>query len=154
MHNYIWQQNPYESSITASQAKDPKFLGEYVHKDKAYRFMTNVRGSPLPYQHTFYELLSMIRQLETSTWFFTVLAADLKWPDMIRVIVGQFGTFCKTDEEIEHLSFEESCSWIRCNPVAAARHFHNRLNCLFIDFLKLEARPLVELQDFAIRIEF
>ena len=35
MHNYIWQQKPYESSSTASLAKDPKFLGEYVHKDKA-----------------------------------------------------------------------------------------------------------------------
>ena len=78
-----------------------------------HKFMKNVRGSPLSYQHTFYELLSMIRQLETPTWFFTVLEADLKWPDMICVIAGQFGTFCNTDEEIEHLSFAEHCSWIR-----------------------------------------
>ena len=73
---------------------------------------------------------------------------------MIRVIARQFGTFYKTDEEIEHLSFEECCSWIRHNPVAATRHFHYRLNCLFTDFLKSDARPLGELQDFAIRKEF
>ena len=81
-------------------------------------------------------------------------AADLKWPDMIRVIARQFGKFYKTDEEIEQLTFEELCNWIRRNPVAAARHFHYRLNCLFTDFLKSDAQPLGELQDYAIRIEF
>ena len=148
------RQKPYESGITASQAKDPKSLGEYVRKDKAYRFMKNVRGSPPYYQRTFYELLAMVRQLGTPTWFFTVSAADLKWPDMIRVIARQFGKFYKTDEEIEQLTFEERCNWIRRNPVAAARHFHYRLNCLFTDFLKSDAQPLGELQDYAIRIEF
>ena len=154
MHNFIWRQKPYESGITASQAKDPESLGEYVRKDKAYRFMKNVRGSPPYYQRTFYELLAMVRQLGTPTWFFTVSAADLKWPDMIRVIARQFGKFYKTDEEIEQLTFEERCNWIRRNPVAAARHFHYRLNCLFTDFLKSDEQPLGELQDYAIRIEF
>ena len=96
----------------------------------------------------------MVRQLGTPTWFFTVSAADLKWPDMIRVIARQFGKFYKTDEEIEQLAFEERCNWIRRNPVAAARHFHYRLNCLFTDSFKSDAQPLGELQDYAIRIEF
>ena len=97
--------------------------------------MKNVRGSPPYYQRTFYELLAMVRQLGTPTWFFTVSAADLKWPDMIRVIASHFVKFYKTDEEIEQLTFEERCNWIRRNPVAAARHFHYRLNCSFTDFL-------------------
>ena len=153
MHNDIWQQKPYESGITASQAKDPKFLAEYVRKDKHIVYEKCQKGHLLIISVHF-ELLSMIRQLGTPTWFCTVLAADLKRPDMIRVIARQFGTFYKTDEKIEHLSFEERCSWIKRNPVAAARHFHYRLNCLFTDFLKSDAWPLGEFQDFAIRIEF
>ena len=94
---------PYESGITASQAKDPKSLCEYVCKDKEYRFKKNVRGSPPYYQCTFYELLAMVRQLGIPTWLFTVSAADLKWSDMIHVIARQFGKFYKTDKEIEQL---------------------------------------------------
>ena len=40
------------------------------------------------------------------------------------------------------------------NPVTAARHFHYRLNVLFQDFLKSTAKPLGEINDYAIRIEF
>ena len=39
--------------------------------------MKNVRGSPPYYQRTFYDLLAMIRQLGTPTWFFTLSAADM-----------------------------------------------------------------------------
>ena len=151
--NYIWRQKPHDGNITAHQAKDPKSLGEYVRQDKAYRFMKNIRGSPPYYQRTFYELLAMIRQLGTPTWFFTVSAADLKWPDMIQVIAKQYNTYY-TDDEVAELTFEERCNWIRRNPVAAARHFQYRLNTLFTDFLKSEAHPLGEITDYAIRIEF
>jgi hypothetical protein len=151
--NYAWRQKPHNNSITASQAKDPRCLNEYVRNDKAFRFMKNVRGSPPYYQRTFYELLAMIRQLGAPTWFFTLSAADLKWPDMIQVIAKQFNKYY-TDEEIAELSFDERCNWIRRNPVAAARHFQYRLNCLFTDFLKSEAHPLGEITDYAVRIEF
>ena len=35
----------------------------------------------------FYELLAMIRQLGTPTWFFTLSAADMKWPDIYRSLL-------------------------------------------------------------------
>ena len=47
----------------------------------------------------------MIRQLGTPTWFFTLSAADMKWPDMINTIAKQYGVFY-SDKEIEALSFE------------------------------------------------
>ena len=48
--------------------------------------MKNVRGSLAYYQRTFYDLLAMMRQLgtPTCTWFLTLSAADMKWPDMIK----------------------------------------------------------------------
>ena len=54
----------------------------------------------------------MIRQLGTPTWFFTVSAADMKWPDMIQIIARKHGTCC-TDKEVEALSFEEKSGWLR-----------------------------------------
>ena len=115
--------------------------------------MKNIRGSPPYYQRTFYDLLAMIRQLGTPTWFFTLSAADLKWPDMISTIAKQYGVHY-SDKEIEALTFEQKSNWLRRNPVTAARHFHYRLNTFFQEFLKSTANPLVEIVDYGIRIEF
>ena len=115
--------------------------------------MKNVRGSPPYYQRTFYDLLAMIRQLGTPTWFLTLSAADMKWPDVIQTIARQYGV-TYTDDQIASLSFEEKSNWIRRNPVTAARHYQYRLNTFFKDFLKSPVNPLGDLADHAIRIEF
>ena len=103
--------------------------------------MKNIRGSPPYYQRTFYDLLAMIRQLGTPTWFFTLSAADMKWPDMIQTIAKQNGVYY-TDDEVNALAFEDKSNWLRRNPVTAARHCHYRLNLFFLDFLKSTANPL------------
>ena len=84
-NNFIWRQKPGRGShsVTAGDVRNQTVLNDYINKDKAYRFMKNVRGSPAYYQRTFYDLLAMIRQLGTPTWFLTLSAADMKWPDMI-----------------------------------------------------------------------
>ena len=108
--------------LTASQAKDQAVLNQYMCNDKAYHFMKNIHGLPPYYQRTFYDLLAMICQLGTPTWFFTVSAADMKWPDLIQTIAKQYGVHY-TDEEVAALSFEDKSNWLRCNPVTAARYF-------------------------------
>ena len=95
----------------------------------------------------------MIRQLGTPTWFFTLSAADMKWPDMIQTIATQYGV-TYTDKEIASLSFEKKANWLKRNPVTAARHFQYRLNTFFQEFLKSKAKPLGEIEDYGIRIEF
>ena len=126
-------------------------MSDYVRNDKAYRFMKNVRGSPAYYyQRTFYDLLAMIRQLGTPTWFLTLSPADMKW---LQIIAKQYGVIY-TDDEVASLSFEEKSNWLRRNPVTGARHFQNRLNIFFQQFLKSTAKPLGEIVDYAIRIEF
>ena len=99
-------------------------------KRQAYHLMKNIRG-PLPYyQCAFYDLIAMIRQLGTPTWFFILSAADLKWPDMIQTIARQYGV-SYTDDEVAAFSFEDKSNWLKHNPVTAARLFQYRLNPLF-----------------------
>uniref|UniRef100_A0A1X7VR89 Helitron helicase-like domain-containing protein n=1 Tax=Amphimedon queenslandica TaxID=400682 RepID=A0A1X7VR89_AMPQE len=103
--NYIWRQKP-SSNLTAREARNQAVISENIRNDKAYAFLKSVRGSPAYYQHTFYDLLAMVRQLGTPTWFFTFTAADMKWPDLISVIARQHGV-TYTDEEISRLSFDD-----------------------------------------------
>ena len=149
---FAWRQKP-SRQFTASQARDQTVLSQYVRKDKAYSFMKNIRGSPPYYQHTFYDLLAIIRQLGTPTWFFTLSAADLKRPDMIQSIAKQYGVH-HSDDEVATLSFDEKSNWLKRNPVTAARHFHYRLSTLFQEFLRSTSKPFGEIIDYAIRIEF
>ena len=134
-NHFIYRQKP-SAQLMAGQAKNKTIIAEHVRKDRAYAFLKNVRGSPPYYQRTFYELLAMIRQLGTPTWFFTVSAADMKWPEMIQSIAKQYGV-TYTDEDVAALSFEERSNWLRRNPVTAARHFQYRLrpclhSCVYI----------------------
>ena len=52
------------------------------------------------------------------------------------------------------MSFVDKSNWLKRNPVTAARHFHYRLTAFFQTFLKFTAKPLGEIVDYAIRIEF
>ena len=121
-NNFVWRQEP-SRQFTATQARDQTVLNQYVRKDRA---MKNIRGSPPYYQRTFYDLLAMIRQLGTPTWFFTLSAADLKWPHMIQTIAEQYGVDY-TDDEVAKLSFDEKSNWLKRNPVTAARHFLSKV---------------------------
>ncbi len=56
----------------------------------------------------------MIRQLGKPTWFFTLSAADMNWPEVIQIIAKQYGV-TYTDEDVSALSFDERCNWIRWN---------------------------------------
>ena len=139
--------------MNAGIAKNADHLHQLIQKDHAFKFLKNVRGSPAYFQQTFYDLLAMIRQLDIPTWFLTLSAADMKWPDVIQCIAYQYGqTF--TEDQVRNMTFQEKSKWLRSNPVTAACHFHYRLNTFFQKFLKSCTNPLGKLTDYAIRIEF
>lgn len=77
----------------------------------------------------------------------------MKWPGVIQTITKQYGMTI-SDGEVSEMSFDEKSSWLRRNPVTAARHFQYRIDTFFQDFLKSKHKPLGELTDYAIRIEF
>ena len=139
--------------INAGMAKNADQLHQLIQRDYTFKFMKNVRGSPAYFQQTFYDLLAMIRQLDIPTWFLTLSAPDMKWPDVIQCIAYQYSqTF--TEEQVKNMTFQEKSKWLQSNPVTVARHFHYRLNTFFQKFLKSCANPLGKLTDYAIRIEF
>ena len=56
--------------------------------------------------------------------------------------------------DVQALSYEEKCGWLRGNPVTAARHFQYRQSIFFQDVLKSNAKPLGEIVEYGIRVEF
>ena len=109
-------------TIDAGMLKNPHHLQNLLKKDKAYSFLKKIRGSPPYWQTMFYELLAMIRTLGIPTWFLTLSAADMKWPEVIQAIARQYGTIY-TEDEVLALPWWIKSMWLRTNPVTAVRMF-------------------------------
>ena len=139
--------------LTAGLIQNVENMNNLIKADKVYKIMWQIRGTPAYFQALHHDVLAMVRQLGLPTWFFTLSAADMQWPDLIQSIARQYGTIL-SDEAVKKLSFEERCNWLRSNPVTAARHFNYRLELLYKEVLNSEAKPLGEISDHVIRIEF
>ena len=109
-------------ALTAGAIGNQQVISDMIRKDYAYHFLKSVRGSPAYFQRVMYDVLGMIRQLGIPTWFLTLSAADMQWPDVIQTIVRQYGTILTDDDEdVKTMSFEEKSKWLRQNPVTVAR---------------------------------
>lgn len=139
------------TAITAGQLKDDEYRKQLIQADKAYQFLQTVRGSPAYCKKILYDLLGMIKQLGPFTWFLTLSAADLRWPETICIIAHQFKVKL-TKEDIENMSWEERCSWIRKNPITAARQFDYRVQQF--TRLVINGEVLGNISDFYYRVEF
>ena len=141
-----------QTDVTAGDLKNR--VESLIRNDLGIHFLQNIRGSPAFFNKLLYDLLGMIRQLGPCTWFVTLSAADIKWKDTIRIIAAQQG-HTLTDQEIDSLTWEQKCTWLRSNPVTAARHFDHRID-LFMKHILLNKNinPLGEITDFKYRIEF
>ena len=95
----------------------------------------------------------MVRQLGPFTFFVTFSSADLRWAEVIQAVARQYGVHL-TEDDVNTMSWEDRCSWIRRNPVIVAREFDFRWKWLFEKLLKLPASTLGRLKDFIIKTEF
>ncbi|MES9882265.1 MAG: DUF6570 domain-containing protein, partial [Sedimenticola sp.] len=140
-------------NINAGFVRNPETMKLCLFKDQGYRFLQSVRGTPPYWQKVQYKLLAAIKQLGMFTWFFTLSAADLRWHDTIQSIARQSGQIL-SDENVDGLSWEQKCEWLRSNPLTAARHFQYRLDCIMKNVILSDAKPVGEVLHFFYRIEF
>lgn len=139
--------------LNAGLLKSSDNVQAMLRNDTAFKFLKNVRGSPAYWNTVLLDLLAMVRQLGIPTWFLTLSAADMQWPEIIRSIAHQYGKHV-TDEDVRSMSWEEKSLWLRSNPVTAARQFQHRLDSFFKEYIGAKANPIGKLKDYMIRIEF
>ena len=84
--------------ITAGMLQNPTALQHLVQTEQAYKFLKNIRGSPAYWQHELYDVLAMLCSLGIPTWFLTLSAADLHWPEMIQAVALQLGRRLSRDD--------------------------------------------------------
>ena len=98
-------------------------------------------------------MLAMLKALGIPTWFLTLSAADLHWPEMIQAIASQYGMKVRRDI-INDMSVADKSFFLRQNPVTGVRMFQHRVESFFSKYLLLQANPIGHITDYVIKIEF
>ena len=128
-------------------------ISELLKQDDGYRFIQSIRGSYPYWERTLSDLNAMVRQLGIPTWFLTLTAADLRWPETIQVIARQYGQEL-SEEHVNKMSWQDRCTWIRSNPVTCARHFEFKYQKFLKDVIMSKAHPIGSVSDYFYRVEF
>ncbi|CAH1232472.1 PIF1 [Branchiostoma lanceolatum] len=144
--HYVALQDVHGNEDSQAESSTQRMEEEDEEDRIDFEQTSNLRGIP-------YETLLQEEQLGIPTWFLTLSAADMQWPEIIRSIALQYGTHL-TDDDVKKMSWENKCKWLRSNPVTAARQFDHRLNLFFKEYIGGKGHPIGELQDYMIRIEF
>ena len=68
------------------------------------------------------DLLTMFRTLRPPTFFITLTADDMNWPDLLYVLAKQAGMDISM-EDVDSMSSEQKRELLCSDPVTTARHF-------------------------------
>ena len=97
-HILILWKNSRCTEDHSRNVKNPTALQHLVRTEPAYKFLKNNRGSPAYWQHELYDVLAMLCSLGIPTWFLTLSAEDLHWPEMIQAVALQLGRSLSRDD--------------------------------------------------------
>ena len=110
----------HEEQLTAGALRDMSNNPEL--SDSCFGFMHTMRGTIAYWQRTKLDLLSMFRTLGPPTFFITLTADDMNWPDLLYVLTKRAGMDIST-EDVESLSTEQKRELLCRDPITMARHF-------------------------------
>ena len=122
-----------------------------LQNEEAYKFLSEVKGSPAYWKLFFYDVLAMVRQLGLPTYFLTLSCADLHWNELVYIILKLQGIEIAEDE-IQNMSYADRCKILNQNPVLLSRQFQYRVE-LFFKTIIING-PLGKTLYYAIRVEF
>ena len=91
--------------------------------------------------------------LSIPTWFLTLSAADLHWPEMIQAVAVQFGKIL-TQKDVLNMSIADRSKYLCQNPITGVQIFQHRLEAFFSEYLLSDTHPLGHITDYVIKIEF
>ena len=127
---------------------------EFIYQDKAFRFMSAIRGSPSYFQSVSKDLFAMIRELGPATFFCSLSAAETRWTHLLCILSDIVDKKECIEDEAENFDWPTKCRLIQSDPVTCARHFDFSVNKFLKDFMFDKSHPVGEIKDFFYRVEY
>ena len=108
--------------------------------DDLHVYMKCLRGYSSYWNTAKSDLLAMIRHLGSPSWFITLSANDLNWPDLIKDLLYSKHLFENNEDknipfifnlsDVSKMTYKEKAQLLHDYPVIAARHFDRRFRKL------------------------
>ena len=140
-------------NLNAGMLKNKEIFQSMMYEGHAYKFLTQVRGSPAFWQRNMFDTLAMVRSCGVPTFFLTLSAAEFHWVEMIQALASQYGDEV-SEEDVKKMNWDTKSKYLRSNPVIAVKLFEYRVQALFDTFLKSDAHPIGFVEDYIIKTEF
>ena len=93
----------------------------------------------------------MLQILSIPTWFLTLSAAELHWPEMIQAVAVQFGKKL-TQKDVLTMSISDRSTYLCQNPIIGVWMFQHRLEAFFSEYLLSDTHPLGHIIDYVTKI--
>ena len=135
------RQGPVVNRLTAGQLQEVSDNPELY--ENCYAFLHNMRGTIAYWQRAKLDLFAMFRTLGPPTFFITLSADDMNWPDLLTISAKQTGMEV-TEETIVQLLTEQKRELLCNNPVTTAQHFSHCFQNFVKHILKGSGRPIGE----------
>lgn len=120
-------------------------INNTVLRENSYMFLKKIRGTAAYWKNTLLNLLAMIRNIGPPTIFMTLSANDYHWPELAMTI-----QMC--DEK--DIKMSDLPNFVKDDPLMSAFHFERRWRALFRYLLKGPQKPLGEIMDYFLLVEF
>ena len=97
--------------VNVRNMKNVDFVKNLMRNECAYKFMSNVRGTPAYWQQQLYDTLAMLKKFGTPTWFLTLSPAEFLWVEFIQAIGKRYG-LSFSDEDVQKMEWESKARYL------------------------------------------
>ncbi|XP_035675782.1 uncharacterized protein LOC118415349 [Branchiostoma floridae] len=144
-----------QGNVTSQSLAQPVTAGDFhqqINEDvqsTSYTFMKNIRGTAGYFKDQLLNLLAKINTIGPPTWFVTMSANDLNWPELFMTLNPDL-----TYEQAKVLPQQVKWNLMRSDPVMCAIHFNRRTDAVLRFILNSHNHPIGVITDHWIRVEF
>lgn len=119
--------------LNVNFVKNSSLIDCLIQHDDGYRFLKLVRSSPEFWQMKQKHLMSFIRQKGFPTFFITLSASEIKWPELLQILFRIKHGKNLSKIQALNLDMQTKTKLIREDPVTCVRYIENR----FLEITKI-----------------
>jgi hypothetical protein len=121
------------SNLSRTDALDPECIKGLLRSNDAFQIFRTVRSSPAYWSARKKEVYAMIRQLGPPTFFITFSPGEVKFPELIRLLLklnareGEESYVNESDEFLLNLPVDRLYMLISSDPITVTRYLDHRM---------------------------
>lgn len=112
-------------NLSAKEVKNSGIIDDSVKHDNGYRFLKSVGFTPAFSEAKKKHALSLIRHSGVPTYFITLSASEIKWPELIQLLYKLKTGKIISNSDALYLDLDIKTKLIRHDPVTCVRYFEN-----------------------------